>query len=147
MAELQPLSRLKTKPDLIVKVDLDERAFLFPAGKLISQISFATDGRVVHIDAVYPFNEARTPPRLLTLSAEDATELARRLVDAVYQARTQLAMSDGMRIAINVIANGYHLQIGDMTDPTDLYLSTSCIWRVCQALLRATDYIRPVEAN
>jgi hypothetical protein len=147
MAELQPLSRLKTKPDLIVKVDLDERAFLFPAGKLMSQISFATDGRVVHIDAVYPFNEARTPPRLLTLSAEDATELARRLVDAVYQARTQLAMSDGMRIAINVVANGYHLQIGDMTDPTDLYLSTSCIWRVCQALLRVTDYIRPVEAN
>jgi hypothetical protein len=147
MAELQPLSRLKTKPDLIVKVDLDERAFLFPAGKLISQISFATDGRVVHIDAVYPFNEARTPPRLLTLSAEDATELARRLVDAVYQARTQLAMSDGMRIAINVIANGYHLQIGDMTDPTDLYLSTGCIWRVCQGLLRITDYIAPIEAN
>jgi hypothetical protein len=147
MAELQPLSRLKTKPDLIVKVDLDERAFLFPAGKLISQISFATDGRVVHIDAVYPFNEARTPPRLLTLSAEDATELARRLVDAVYQARTQLAMSDGMRIAINVIANGYHLQIGDMSNPTDLYLSTACIWRVCQGLLRIIDHIAPAEAN
>jgi hypothetical protein len=147
MAELQPLPRLKMKPDLVVKVDLDERAFLFPAGKLISQISFATDGRVVHLDAVYPFNEARTPPRLLTLSIEDADELARRLVDAVYQARTQLAMSDGMRIAINVIANGYHLQIGDMTDSTDLYLSTGCIWRVCQALLRVTDYVRPVEAN
>jgi len=147
MAELQPLPRLKTKPDLIVKVDLDERAFLFPAGKMVSQIAFATDGRMVHLDAVYPFNEARTPPRLLSLSIDDATELARRLVDAVYQARTQLAMSDGMRIAINVIANGYHLQIGDMTDPTDLYLSTGCIWRVCQALLRVTDYIRPVEAN
>jgi len=147
MAELQPLPRLKTKPDLIVKVDLDERAFLFPAGKMVSQIAFATDGRMVQLDAVYPFNEARTPPRLLSLSIDDATELARRLVDAVYQARTQLAMSDGMRIAINVIANGYHLQIGDMTDPTDLYLSTGCIWRVCQALLRVTDYIRPVEAN
>jgi len=147
MAELQSLPRPKTKPDIIVKVDLDERAFLFPAGKMISQISFATEGRMVHIDAVFPFNEARTPPRLLTLSAEDADELARRLVDAVYQARTQLAMSDGMRIAINVIANGYHLQIGDMTEPTDLYLSTGCIWRVCQAILRVTDYIRPVEAN
>ena len=147
MAELQPLPRLKTKPDLIVKVDLDERAFLFPTGKMVSQIAFATDGRMVHLDAVYPFNEARTPPRLLSLSIDDATELARRLVDAVYQARTQLAMSDGMRIAVNVIANGYHLQIGDMTDPTDLYLSTGCIWRVCQALLRVTDYIRPVEAN
>jgi hypothetical protein len=74
-------------------------------------------------------------------------DLARRLIDAVYQARTQLAMSDGMRIAINVIANGYHLQIGDMSDPTDLYLSTGCIWRVCQGLLRVIDHVAPVEAN
>ena len=68
-------------------------------------------------------------------------------VGKLYQARTQLAMSDGMRIAINVIANGYHLQIGDMSDATDLYLSTGCIWRVCQGLLRIVDHIAPVESN
>jgi hypothetical protein len=147
MAELQPVPKLKTKPDYVIKVDLDERAFLFPAGKSVAQISFATDGRMIHVDAVYAFNETHTPPRLMTLGLDDVRELARRLVDAVYQARTQLAMSDGMRIAINVIANGYHLQIGDMTDPTDLYLSTGCIWRVCQGLLRIADYIAPIEAN
>jgi hypothetical protein len=147
MAELQPISKLKTKLEHVIKIDLDERAFLFPAGKSVSQIVFATDGRVVHLEAVYSFNETHTPPRLMTIGLEDAAELARRLVDAVYQARTQLAMSDGMRIAINVVANGYHLQIGDMTDPTDLYLSTSCIWRVCQGLLRIVDYVAPVEAN
>jgi hypothetical protein len=147
MAELQSVPKLKVKPEHVVKIDLDERAFLFPAGKSVSQIAFATEGRFIHMEAVYPFNETHTPPRLVTLGLDDAAELARRLVDAVYQARTQLAMSDGMRIAINVIANGYHLQIGDMTDSTDLYLSTGCIWRVCQGLLRIIDHIAPVEAN
>ena|SRR2546423_749305 len=147
MAELQPVPKLKPRPEFLIKVDLDDRTFLFPAGKLITQIAFATEGRLIHLEAVYAFNETHTPPRILTLGLEDATELARRLIDAVYQARTQLAMSDGMRIAINVIANGYHLQIGDMSDPTDLYLSTGCIWRVCQGLLRIIDHIAPVEAN
>jgi hypothetical protein len=147
MAELQPVPKLKTRPEYVIKVDLDDRTFLFPAGKAIAQIAFATEGRLIHVEAVYLFNESHTPPRILTLGFEDAKDLARRLVDAVYQARTQLAMSDGMRIAINVIANGYHLQIGDMTDPTDLYLSTGCIWRVCQGLLRIIDHIAPVEAN
>jgi hypothetical protein len=147
MAELQPLPKLRVKPEHVIKVDLDDRAFLFPAGKSVSQIVFSTEGRVIHIEAVYPFNQTRTPPRIATLRLEDATEFARRLVDAVYQARTQLAISDGMRIAINVIANGYHLQVGDMTDSTDLYLSTGCIWRVCQGLLRIIDHIAPVEAN
>jgi hypothetical protein len=147
MAEPHPLTKPKVTPDHVIKIDLDDRAFLFPAGKSVSQIVFSTEGRVIHIEAVYPFNETRTPPRIATLRLEDAAELSRRLVDAVYQARTQLAMSDGMRIAINVIANGYHLQVGDMTESTDLYLSTGCIWRVCQGLLRIVDHIAPVEAN
>jgi hypothetical protein len=147
MAELQQIPKFKARPEHVVKVDLDDRAFLFPAGKSIAQIAFATEGRAIHLEAIYPFNETRTPPRLLTLALEDAKEFARRLIDAVYQARTQLAVSDGMRISVNVIANGYHIQIGDMSDPTDLYLSTGCIWRVCQGLLRAIDHIAPVESN
>jgi hypothetical protein len=147
MVELQPVPKLRTRPEYVVKIDLDDRTFLFPAGKAIAQIAFATEGRMIHLEAVYLFNESHTPPRIITLSFEDARDLARRLVDAVYQARTQLAMSDGMRIAINVIANGYHLQIGDMSNPTDLYLSTACIWRVCQGLLRIIDHIAPAEAN
>jgi hypothetical protein len=147
MADLQPVPRLRAKPEYAIKIDLDDRAFLFPAGKSVSQITFVTEARTIHVEAIFPFNETRTPPRILTLGLEDATEFARRLVDAVYQARTQLAVSDGMRIAINVIANGYHIQIGDMTNPTDLYLGTGCIWRVCQGLLRIIDRIAPIEAN
>ena len=135
------------KHDHAVKVELDERAFLFPAGKSVIQLVFYADGPIIHLEAVYPFNESRAAPQLLSLDLEDARELARRLVDAVYQARSQLALTGGVRIAINVVANGYHLQIGDMNRSTDLLLSTGCIWRVCQGLLRIIDFIAPVESN
>jgi hypothetical protein len=135
------------KPEHAVKVDLDDRSFLFPAGKLLTQLVFTAKGKTVHIEAIYPFNEARTPPRIASLDFEDARELGRRLVEAVHHARTQLVVSAGTRITINVIANGYHLQIGDLNQSTDLFLGTNCIWRVCQGILRIVDYIAPVEAN
>jgi hypothetical protein len=72
MAELQPVPKLKTRPEYVIKVDLDDRTFLFPAGKMIAQIAFATEGRLIHLEAVYLFNETRTPPRILTLGFEDA---------------------------------------------------------------------------
>lgn len=130
-----------------VKVDLDDRAYLFPAGKGLAQLVFLSDGHRVYVEAAYHFNQSRTPPRLLSLDFEDARELGRRLVEAVHHARTQLAITSGVRITINVVANGYHLQIGDMNDALELFLSTGCIWRVCQGLLRITDLIAPVEAN
>lgn len=130
-----------------VEVDLDDRAFLFPAGKPMVRLIYGAEGRTVDIDASFPFNEARTPARIITLDVTDAKDLARRLIDAVYQARTQHVISDSARIAINVLTNGYHLQIGDLNHSTDLFLGTGCIWRVCQGLLRAVDHIAPIEAN
>ena len=53
------------KPKFEVKVDLDERSFLFPAGKSVSQLLFLSDGRTIFVEAVYPFNQSRTPPRLV----------------------------------------------------------------------------------
>jgi hypothetical protein len=145
----QPTPRLVAtlKPKYEVKVDLDDRAFLFPAGKSLAQLVYLSDGQKIFVEAAYHFNQSRTPPRLLTLDHEDARELARRLVEAVHHARTQLAITAGVRITINVVANGYHLQIGDMNDALELFLGTGCIWRVCQGLLRIIDLIAPVEAN
>ena len=137
----------ESKPRYEVKVDLDDRAFLFPSGKPVTQLSFVAEGRRIHVDALYPFNQARTPPRVVSLDLEDARELGRRLVEAVHTARTQLVVSETARITINVIANGYHLQLGDMTQPIEIFLGTGCIWRVCQALLRAVDHLSPVESN
>ena len=135
------------KPKFEIKVDLDERSFLFPAGKSVSQLLFVSDGRTIFVEAVYPFNQSRTPPRLASMDLEDAREFGRRLIEAVHCARTQLVVTQGARISINVIANGYHLQFGDMNNATELFLGTNCIWRVCQGLLRITDLIGPVESN
>lgn len=130
-----------------VNIDLDERAFVFPSGKQITRLVIANDSSEIHFDAIYPFNQARTPPRLFSLNFDDAKELGRQLIDTVYNARTQHALSDTMRIAINVTANGYHLRIGDLNVSTDIYLSTGCIWRVCQGILRVVDHVAPVEAQ
>ena len=135
------------KPKFEVKVDLDDRSYLFPAGKPLAQLAFLSDGNLIYIDAVFPFNQARTPPRLLTLDLEDARELGRGLVHAVHYAKTQLVITTGVRITINVVANGYHVQIGDMNAATEIFLSTGVIWRVCQGMLRIVDFIAPVEAH
>jgi hypothetical protein len=144
-----PAPRLVTelKPKFEVKVDLDERSFLFPAGKALAQLAFLSDGTLIFVDAVFPFNQSRTPPRILTLELEDAQELARGLVHAVHYAKTQLVITMGVRITISVVANGYHLQIGDMNAATEIFLSTGVIWRVCQGMLRICDFIAPVESH
>jgi hypothetical protein len=149
MSITNPTPRLVTeiKPKFEVKVDLDDRAFLFPAGKSVTQLLFLSDGKRIFIEAVYPFNQSRTPPRLLTLDFDDAKDLGRRLIEAVHHARTQLVATDGARITINVVPNGYHIQIGDMNNATELFLGTGCIWRVCQGILRIVDLIAPVESN
>jgi hypothetical protein len=146
---INPTPRLVVdlKPKFEVKVDLDERAFLFPAGKSVAQLFFLSDGRRIFVEAVYPFNQSHTPPRLLTLDFDDAKDLGRRLIEAVHHARTQIVATAGIRITINVVPNGYHLQIGDLNHATELFLSTACIWRVCQGLLRIIDLIAPVESN
>jgi hypothetical protein len=135
------------KPKYEIKVDLDERAYLFPAGKSVSQLLFLSDGRTIFVEAAYPFNQSHTPPRVVALGLEDAREFGRRLIEAVHCARNQLVVTSGIRISINVIANGYHLQFGDMNNATELFLGTNCIWRVCQGLLRIADLIAPVESN
>jgi len=135
------------KPKYEIKVDLDERSFLFPAGKSVSQLVLLTDGKAIFVEAIYPFNQARTPPRLVALDLEDAREFGRRLIGAVHCARNQLVVTTGVRISINVVANGYHLQFGDMNNAIERFLGTNCIWRVCQALLRIADFIAPVGSN
>src|SRR3981189_3207975 len=80
------------KPKHEIKVALDERAYLFPAGKSVSQLLFLSDGRRIFIEAVYPFNQSHTPPRLIALDLEDAREFGRRLIEAVHCARNQLVV-------------------------------------------------------
>jgi hypothetical protein len=146
---INPFPRISAelKSKFEIKIDLDERSYLFPAGKSVSQLLLLSDGRTILVEAIFPFNQSRTPPRLVSLDLEDAREFGRRLVEAVHGARNQLVVTQGIRISINVIANGYHLQFGDMNSATELFLGTNCIWRVCQGLLRIADLIAPIESN
>jgi hypothetical protein len=52
-----------------------------------------------------------------------------------------------MRIGITVHTNGFHLQIGDVGGPTELFIGLSSIWRFAQTVLRAVDRLSPVEAH
>lgn len=137
----------ESKPRFEVKVDLDDRAFLFPSGKPVIQLVFLAEGHSVHLEASYPFNQARTPPRIATFDLADARELAHKLVEVVHNAKSQLLVSEGTHVTISVVANGYRLQFGDMSKPIELFLGTGCIWRVCHGLLRAIDFIAPVKSN
>jgi hypothetical protein len=138
----------RNAPDAIIKVDLDERAFLFPYPKQVTQLqvqAFKPDR--IRIEAVFAFNETRANNELLELGLDDARDLSRRLVETVYRAQSSLVVSKENSIAINVVANGYIFQFGDMTTPRELFLSTGCIWRVCNAIARATDFISPMSAH
>jgi hypothetical protein len=51
---LVPAPRLVTelKPKFEVKVDLDDRSFLFPAGKALAQLVMLSDGKLIYLEAV-----------------------------------------------------------------------------------------------
>ena len=89
-----------------------------------------------------PLTEFKSRP---TKAFQPADHVIERFVR--HCARAQLDVTQGIRVSINVVANGYHLQFGDMNNATELFLGTNCIWRVCQGLLRNTDFISPVESN
>lgn len=135
-------------PDAIIKVDLDDRAFLFPSGKLVPQLHIlAYKPHKLRFEAHYAFNESKASPELFELSAADARELSRRLVESVYRAQSCQVVSRDTSLGITVVANGYILQFGPLESTRELMLSTGCIWRVCGAIARAVDFISPIASN
>ena len=134
-----------------VPVDLDERAFLFRpgpvGGKPLTRLVFIPAGRFIQVEAVFGFNATRASPRLFTLELEDARLLARTMVDAVFLARTQHAISETMRVTMEVLTNGYRMHVGELEGGLDIYFGTASVWRLCQGLLRAVDSLAPVESN
>lgn len=132
----------------VYKIELDERCLLFPDGKMIQHLLIArVPGGMIAFDAVFAFNRTHRDPRVMTLSLAEARDLARELVSAVYTARTNFVLNDTLKITINVIANGYHLECLREEKKTEVYFSTGVIWRVIKGLLTAVDDSSPVVAN
>lgn len=138
----------RTIPDAVIKVDLDDRAFLFPSGKLVAQLHLIVHKpHKIRFEAHYAFNQSRASPELFELSAEDARELSRKLVETVYRAQSCQIISRETNLGVTVVANGYILQFGPLENTKELMLSTTCIWRVCGSIARAVDYISPIASN
>jgi hypothetical protein len=135
-------------PDFVIKVDLDERAFAFPQAKQVSQLQIlAYRPHAVRLEATFAYNQAKASHALFEMSAEDARDLVRKLVETVYRAQSSQVVSRSTTLSISVVTNGYLLQFGDHEGVQELFLSTGCIWRVCNGLARAVDFIAPIASN
>ena len=138
----------RNSSDAVIKIDLDERAFVFPQHKSVQQLHLHVHRPgTVRFEAVYGFNQNRMSPVLFELHAEDCMELARRLVEAVYRAQSTQVVSATASLAITVVANGYIVQYNDARGPTELFLGSACIWRVCGGTARAVDFLAPIASN
>lgn len=132
----------------LVKVELDERCFVFPDGKVISHLLVAREGRDrIAFDAVLTFNATRMPARLLSLSRDELRLFSRELLDAVYAAKSGFVLRDTLKIAIVVVANGYRIEFQRAEQRIELYVSTGAIWRLVRGLLAALDGASPVVSN
>jgi len=131
----------------VYKVEMDDRCMVFPDGKTLQHLLVTTEGGEITIEAVYAFNASRADPRLLAMQVEDAREFVRELVGVVYQAKTGFYLTDEWKISINVMANGYQIDILKAAHKIELFLSTGVIWRFIKALLMTLDQASPVQAN
>ena len=132
----------------LAKVELDDRCFLFPDGKVMSHLLIAREGPDrIALDAVFTFNGTRLPARILNLSREELKLFARELLDSVYAAKSGFVLRDTLKISIIVVANGYRIEFQRSESKCEIYLSTGAIWRFVRGLLGAADAASPVISN
>jgi hypothetical protein len=104
-------------------------------------------GDRLQLDLVFPFNASQTPVEFLTLKPPAVPEFTRKLVDAVYRTTSFLYIAEGMNVAVATHVNGYSVQVSDYASQRELFVHTSCIWRLCGALCRASDFLAVREAH
>ncbi len=104
----QPEAKPALESQTLTKIELDERCFVFPDGKVASHLLIIREGPDrLCFDAVFTFNGTRLPGRLLDLSLEELKLFARELLDSVYAAKSGFVLRDTLKISIVVVANGY----------------------------------------
>ncbi len=144
---VQPAPVVTAKP-AVYKVEMDDRCMVFPDGKTLQHLLVTSDAsNNLTLEAIYAFNASRLDPLLLSMPLADARDFVRELVGVVFQAKTGFYLTDEWKIAINVMANGYQIDIQREARKTELFLSTGVIWRFIKALLMTLDQVAPVQAN
>ncbi|MGL4727164.1 MAG: hypothetical protein ACRCWO_00265 [Bosea sp. (in: a-proteobacteria)] len=123
-----------------VKIELDERAFLFPEGKPVTHMVIVCQGMsAFHLDAVFAFNRSRDNARFATLTLPQMREFTRELLGAVYAAKPTFVLDGGLKLTITVVLNGYICEFVTGDDKRELFLGTGCIWRVIKSLMAVVD--------
>ncbi len=144
----QPEAKPALESQTLTKIELDERCFVFPDGKVASHLLIIREGPDrLCFDAVFTFNGTRLPGRLLDLSLEELKLFARELLDSVYAAKSGFVLRDTLKISIVVVANGYRIEFQRSQSKSEIYLSTGAIWRVLRGLLVAADEASPVISH
>jgi hypothetical protein len=134
MSEPAPRGRV------VINIEADDRTVIFPEGKFLTHLALSEDaqGRV-RIEGVFLFNESRADPLIAALEVEDAHDLARSLLDAVFQGRTQHILSETVKLAVIFNPNGFVLKFGEERALVELFIASPAVLRLAQGLLRMTD--------
>ncbi|MBF0334699.1 MAG: hypothetical protein HQL40_13810 [Alphaproteobacteria bacterium] len=135
------------KPRMVFNIEMDDRTVLWPDGKFLTHVTVhEVDGRV-RLDAVFMFNESRGDTLIADLDPDDAWELGRYLIEAVYQGRTQHVLSDTARIGVVFNPNGFVVRVGEGAALKELFLASPAIIRLAQGILRTLDAAAAPAAN
>ncbi|WP_434625429.1 hypothetical protein [Azospirillum sp. B2RO_4] len=142
---------MSAKSRLVINVEVDDRTVLFPDGKFLSHIALseedAAGNGAVRLEGVFLFNESRLGPEIATLPVEDAQELARSILDAVFQGRTQHVLSETAKIAVVFNPNGFVLRFGEGDALRELFIGSPAIIRLAQGILRMADRLSALPAH
>lgn len=139
---MNDLSSAAARARLVVNVEVDDRTVLFPDGKFLTHVAIAEDaGGGIRLDAVYLFNETRAEATIAVVEPDDARELGRALLEAVFQGRTQHVLSDTARIAVVFNPNGFVLRFGEERALRELFIASPAIVRLAQGVLRMVDRV------
>ncbi len=149
MTDASPKPSRGDRPIYTVNVEADDRTVLFPAGKFLSHLLVhAWSDERVQLDAVFTFNQAKEPALLAELDIEEARDLSRAIVDAVFQGRTQHVITPPeTRLGVVFNPNGFTLVFGEGDAARDLFIASPAILRVAQAMLRAVDALEAPQTH
>jgi hypothetical protein len=132
----------------MIRIEMDERCFLFPDGKLMTHVLLCREGSdTIGFDAVFPFNATRISSRFLTLSRAEARLFVKELIEVVYAAKSGFLLHGGLKISIVVAANGYRVDYHRADMRIETFLSTAVIWRFIKGILMAVDEASPVVSH
>ncbi|WP_372400555.1 hypothetical protein ABMY26_36025 (plasmid) [Azospirillum sp. HJ39] len=149
------------KSKLVINIEVDDRTVLFPDGKFLSHIALhegvlheealpdagRQESDALRLEGVYLFNESRLAPEISCLAIDDARELARSILDAVFQGRTQHVLSDSAKVAVIFNPNGFVLRFGEGNALRELFIGSPAIVRLAQGILRMVDRLSALPAH